>query len=83
MSQGSASIPIHVSIESQVPGDLFEAMRDFIGRHPHWDQYRLMQAAVAGFLFQNGCEEPAVLRHYLDGLFSRSAATAPQTHEPV
>ena len=35
------------------------------------NQYRLMQAALAGFLFQHGCEDRAVARHYLDGLFRR------------
>ena len=48
-----------------------DAMRDFIQHHPQWDQYRLMQVALAGFLFQQGCQERAVVRHYLDGLFDR------------
>jgi hypothetical protein len=30
-----------------------------------------MQSAVAGFLFQQGCKEQAVVRHYLNGLFRR------------
>ena len=42
----------HVSVENQFPEDLFDAMARFIGAHPEWDQYRLMQSAVAGFLFQ-------------------------------
>jgi hypothetical protein len=46
-------------------------MSSFIGTHPDWDQYRLMQSAVAGFLFQQGCKEQAVVRHYLNGLFRR------------
>ena len=62
-----------VSVENQFPEDLFEAMRDFVQKHPQWDQYRLMQAALAGFLFQHGCSDRAVVRHYLDGLFRRSA----------
>jgi hypothetical protein len=33
-----------------------------------------MQAALAGFLFQNGCHERSVARHYLDGLFQRPAS---------
>jgi hypothetical protein len=61
----------HVSVENQFPEDLFEAMSSFIGAHPDWDQYRLMQSAVAGFLFQQGCQEQAVVRHYLNGLFRR------------
>ena len=42
-------------------------------------QYRLMQSALAGFLFQHGCQERAVVRHYLNGLFRRdTAVTASQ-----
>ena len=44
-----------VSVENQFPEDLFQAMAVFIVDHPQWDQYRLMQ--------------PAVVKHYLDGLF--------------
>jgi len=44
-------------------------MAGFIGGHPEWDQYRLLQSAVASFLFQQGCKEQAVVQHYLNGLF--------------
>jgi hypothetical protein len=53
-------------------------MRDFVRRHPQWDQYRLMQAALAGFLFQHGCQDRAVVRHYLDGLFRRQGQAISQ-----
>jgi hypothetical protein len=64
-------MPAHVSVENQIPDDLHQAMVTFVERHPEWDQYRLTQASLAGFLFQQGCKEPAVVRHYLDGLFRR------------
>lgn len=67
--------PATVSIENQFPEDLFEAMGEFVRTHPQWDQYRLMQAALAGFLFQQGCQDRAVARHYLNGLFQRDAAS--------
>jgi fermentation-respiration switch protein FrsA (DUF1100 family) len=51
-------------------------MGEFISGHPNWDQYRLLQAAVAGFLFQHGCKDRAVSRHYLNGLFQREAGAA-------
>lgn len=60
-----------VSVENQFPEDLSQAMAVFIADHAQWDQYRLMQSSVAGFLFQQGCKQPAVVRHYLDGLFRR------------
>lgn len=73
MPEASSPVPSHpprsVSIENQMPEDLFDAMREFIRLHPQWDQYRLMQAALAGFLFQNGSTDRSVARHYLDGLF--------------
>jgi hypothetical protein len=70
--------PLSVSVENQLPQDLYDAMRDFVRRHPQWDQYRLMQAALAGFLFQHGCQDRAVVRHYLDGLFRRQGQAISQ-----
>ncbi|MEX0589255.1 MAG: DUF2811 domain-containing protein [Cyanobium sp.] len=63
--------PASVSVENQFPEDLYDAMREFVRVHPQWDQYRLMQAALAGFLFQHGCKDRAVAQHYLNGLFRR------------
>jgi hypothetical protein len=60
-----------VSLEAEVPEVLFQGMRDFISSHPHWDQYSVITSALAGFLFQNGCQEPVVSQHYLDGLFQK------------
>jgi hypothetical protein len=58
-----------VSLRAEVPAPLLEAMRGFIERHPNWDQYRLFQAALAGFLVQNGVRHRAVTRCYLANLF--------------
>ena len=80
MSQTPDVAPSHVSVVNEFPEDLYDAMRHFVRSHPHWDQYRLMQVAVAGFLFQQGSRERAVARHYLDGLFDRGAG-APVTIE--
>ena len=44
---------VHVSVENQMPEDLHRAMGVFIAEHPQWDQYRLVQAAIAGFLFHD------------------------------
>lgn len=61
-----------VSMEAEVPEQLFESMRNFLKEHPQWDQYQLVSSAVAGFLFQNGSTDRAVAQHYLNSLFSRS-----------
>jgi hypothetical protein len=58
-----------VSLLAEVPEPLLRAMRGFIERHPNWDQYRLFQAALAGFLVQNGVHNRAVTRCYLANLF--------------
>ena len=75
-------LPAHVSVDNAFPDDLYEAMREYISNHPNWDQYRLLQAAVAGFLFQHGCTHKAVSRHYLDGLFRGDAARTAQPISP-
>jgi len=67
------SMPAHVSMEDELPQDLYDSMVQFIGNHPDWDQYRLVQSAIAGFLHQQGCQDRAVVRHYLNGLFRRPA----------
>ncbi len=63
-----------VSFISEVPAPLKEAMTVFIEDHPNWDQYRLIQAALAGFLVQNGIESRAITRLYLDNMFSRKSS---------
>ena len=78
--------PAYVSVVNEFPEDLHQAMVRFIEEHPQWDQYRLMHAALAGFLFQQGCQQRAVARHYLDGLFRRepqhSSSSPLQTTTP-
>ena len=76
MSQVPDHAPAYVSVVNEFPEDLHHAMAQFIADHPQWDQYRLMQAALAGFLFQHGCQERAVVRHYLNGLFRREQAVS-------
>ena len=62
-----------VSFISEVPEPLKEAMTAFIEDHPNWDQYRLIQAALAGFLVQNGISSREITRLYVGNMFdSRS-----------
>ena len=58
-----------VSLRADVPVELLASMRAFIERHPNWDQYRLVQAALAGFLVQNGSRNRDITRCYLANLF--------------
>jgi len=66
-----------VSLRAEVPEQLLQAMSQFIERHPNWDQYRLFQAALAGFLVQNGVQNRGVTRCYLANLFPGSSGFDP------
>ena len=50
-----------------------QAMVQFIELHPNWDQYRLVQAALAGFLVQNGIESREITRVYVGNMFRRES----------
>ncbi len=58
-----------VSFQYRLPLRLKEAMNDFIERYPNWDQYRLIKAALAGFLVQNGIESRKITRLYVGNMF--------------
>lgn len=72
-----------VSLRAEVPEPLLRSMRLFIERHPNWDQYRLFQAALAGFLVQNGIESRDVTRCYLANLFPGQRRFAAPVPPPV
>jgi hypothetical protein len=65
-----------VSMEAEIPEVLYRGMKDFIGLNPSWDQYQLLNSAIAQFLVQNGCTDRAVTERYLDDLFTRSQVVA-------
>ena len=62
-----------VSFQSEMPLPLHKAMADFIERCPNWDQYRLVQAALAGFLVQNGVDSRELTRLYVGNMFRRDS----------
>ena len=62
-----------VSFQSELPLPLQQAMARFIEIHPNWDQYRLVQAALAGFLVQNGIESREITRVYVGNMFRRES----------
>ena len=37
--------PAYVSLETEIPEVLYRGMKQFIGAHPSWDQYRVMSSA--------------------------------------
>ena len=62
-----------VSFQSELPLALQQDMVQFIESHPNWDQYRLVQAALAGFLVQNGIESREIIRVYVGNMFRRES----------
>ena len=48
------SSPSKVSLETELSESLYETMKDFVLHNPTWDQYKLINSALATFLVQNG-----------------------------
>ena len=61
-----------VSLETELSETLYETMKDFVLSNPTWDQYKLINSALATFLVQNGCTDNSVSEIYLNQLFSPS-----------
>ena len=58
-----------ISFQTEIPKHIQQAMKAFIEKHPNWDQYRLLQAALAGFLIQNGISSRLITRLYVGNMF--------------
>tara|TARA_Y100001968_G_scaffold283095_1_gene281499 strand:- start:218 stop:481 length:264 start_codon:yes stop_codon:yes gene_type:complete len=58
-----------ISFQTKIPKQIQRAMEVYIDKHPHWDQYRLLQAALAGFLIQNGISSRLITRLYIGNMF--------------
>jgi hypothetical protein len=72
-----------VSFRAEVPEALLASMGRFIDAHPNWDQYRLFQAALAGFLVQNGVQSRAVTRCYVANMFQRGGEEHTSDQRPA
>ena len=59
-----------ISFKCDLHGNLQQAMNKFVEDHPNWDQYRILQAAIAGFLMQKGFENRNLTRLYVGKMFS-------------
>ena len=70
---GSLDSEDTISFQTEIPKSIQQAMKVYIEKHPNWDQYRLLQAALAGFLLQNGISSRLITRLYIGNMFgSRS-----------
>ena len=61
-----------VSLETELSETLYKTMKDFVLSNPTWDQYKLINSALATFLIQNGCTDDSVSEIYLNQLFAPS-----------
>ena len=62
-----------VSFIEDVPAYLNEAMRKYIDDHPNWDQHRLMQAAISGYLLEKGVTSLEMRRFYSQSMFCKKS----------
>tara|TARA_Y100001978_G_C23380293_1_gene285125 strand:+ start:285 stop:530 length:246 start_codon:yes stop_codon:yes gene_type:complete len=63
------------SLETELSETLYSSMKDFVLRNPTWDQYKLINSALATFLVQNGCNDSSVTELYINQLFIPSNAS--------
>ena len=61
-----------VSLETELSEILYKTKKDFVLSNPTWDQYKLINSALATFLVQNGCTDNSVSEIYLNQLFTPS-----------
>ena len=59
-----------ISFKCELQENLQNAMNEFVEKHPNWDQYRILQAAIAGFLMQKGFQNRDLTRLYIGNMFS-------------
>ena len=59
-----------ISFKCELQENLQKAMKKFVEEHPNWDQYRILQAAIAGFLMEKGFQNRDITRLYIGNMFS-------------
>ena len=59
-----------ISFKCELQENLQKAMKEFVEEHPNWDQYRIIPAAIAGFLMQKGFQSRDLTRLYIGNMFS-------------
>ena len=62
-----------VSFIQEIPDYLKDAMSAFIDKYPNWDQYRLMEAAISGYLLDKGVESREINRLYFESMFCKKS----------
>ena len=60
-----------ISFKCDIPSNLQQAMHDFMEQRPNWDQYNLIQAAIAEFLMDKSPNSRDLMRLYKTTMFDR------------
>ena len=66
------SSPSKVSLETELSESLYENMKDFVLQNPTWDQYKLINSALASFLVLHGCDDNYVKELNRNQIFTPS-----------
>ncbi len=74
-NKSSRPSEVQISLETELSETLYSSMKDFVLRNPTWDQYKLINSALATFLVQNGCNDRSVTEIYINQLFMPSNAS--------
>ena len=61
-----------VSLETELSESLYVIMKDFVLHNPTWDQYQLINSALASFLVLNGCNDNYVKELNRNQIFTPS-----------
>ena len=60
-----------ISFKCELQENLQKAMNEFVEEHPYWDQYRILQAAISGFLIEKGFQNRDLTRLYIGKMFKK------------
>tara|TARA_S200000501_G_C20410227_1_gene563185 strand:- start:179 stop:439 length:261 start_codon:yes stop_codon:yes gene_type:complete len=66
------SSSVKVSLETELLESTYETMKDFVLQNPTWDQYKLINSALASFLVLQGCDDNYVRELNRNQIFSPS-----------
>ena len=65
-----------ISFKFEIPENLQLAMHDFIEQRPNWDQYNIIQAAIAEFLMDRSPYSRDLMRLYKSITFDRKKSNS-------
>ena len=61
-----------VSLETELSETLYNTMKDFVSHNPAWDQYQVINSALARFLVLQGCDDNYVRELNRNQIFTPS-----------